>query len=85
MEIEIIGFVAAILTTSAYLPQAYKIWKSKSADDVSLTMYLVMLLGVILWEIYGLLIQSPPVIVANFVTALILLMILYFKLNHRKK
>lgn len=85
MEIEIIGFVAAILTTSAYLPQAYKIWKSKSADDVSLTMYLVMLLGVILWEIYGLLIQSPPVIVANFVTALILLMILYFKLKHRKK
>ncbi len=85
MEIEIIGFVAAILTTSAYLPQAYKIWKSKSADDVSLTMYLVMLLGIILWEIYGLLIQSPPVIVANFVTALILLMILYFKLKHRKK
>ncbi len=49
MYIDAIGFIAAILTTAAFLPQVYKIWKLKSAKDVSMTMYLVMLSGVCLW------------------------------------
>ena len=48
MNIEIVGFIAAALTTSAYMPQAYKIWKTKNADSVSLGMYLVMFFGVFL-------------------------------------
>ena len=61
---EYIGFFAAMLTTSAFLPQAFKIWKSKKADGLSLTMYLVMGTGTLSWLAYGLLIKSPSVIVA---------------------
>jgi len=83
MNIEILGFLAAILTTSAYLPQVYKIWKTKNTESVSLTMYLVMFLGVFLWLIYSLFIKSFPLIVANTLTLLIILIILYFKINSK--
>ena len=83
MYLDIIGFIAAILTTAAFVPQVYKIWKLKSAKDVSLVIYLVMLSGVCLWEVYGLIIKSPPIIVANIVTALLLLMVIYFKLKFK--
>ena len=83
MYIEILGFLAAILTTSAYLPQVHKIWKTKNAESVSLTMYLVMFLGVFLWLIYSLFIKSFPLIIANTLTLLIILIILYFKINSK--
>ena len=83
MYVEIIGFLAAILTTSAYLPQVYKIWKTKNAESVSLTMYLVMFLGIFLWLIYSLFIKSFPLIIANTLTLLIILIILYFKINSK--
>ena len=57
-SIEIIGLTAAFLTTSAYVPQAYKAWKTKSAGSVSLTMYLIMLVGIILWLVYGIYLNS---------------------------
>lgn len=83
MNIEILGFLAAILTTSAYLPQVYKIWKTKNTESVSLTMYLVMFLGVFLWLIYSLFIKSFPLIIANTLTLLIIIIILYFKINSK--
>ena len=83
MVIDLIGYLAAILTTTAFVPQAYKIWKTKSAQGVSLTMYLIMFTGVSLWGIYGFLIQSYPMILANFITASLLIMIIYFKIRHK--
>ncbi|MCH1417765.1 MAG: SemiSWEET transporter [Flavobacteriaceae bacterium] len=83
MYIELIGFLAAILTTAAFVPQAYKIWKTKSAQGVSLTMYLIMFTGVTLWGVYGLFIHSNPMILANFNTASLLIMIIYFKVKHK--
>ncbi len=83
MLIGLIGYIAAILTTTAFLPQAYKIWKTKSAVGVSLTMYLVMFTGVVLWGVYGVLIKSYPIIIANTITASLLIMIIYFKLKHK--
>jgi MtN3 and saliva related transmembrane protein len=83
MYIELIGFLAAILTTAAFVPQAYKIWKTKSAQGVSLTMYLIMFTGVTLWGVYGLFIRSNPMILANFITASLLIMIIYFKVKHK--
>ena len=64
-NVEIIGFVAAVLTTSAFVPQVYKTWKSKSAESLSLTMYLVFFVGIILWLIYGISINSLAMIFAN--------------------
>ena len=83
MVIDLIGYLAAILTTTAFVPQAYKIWKTKSAQGVSLTMNLIMFTGVSLWGTYGFLIQSYPIILANFITASLLIMIIYFKVKHK--
>ncbi len=81
---EYIGFFAAILTTSAFLPQAFKIWKTQSADGLSLTMYLVMGTGTLCWLVYGVLIQSPSIIVANSVSISIIIFIITFIIRSKK-
>ena len=78
---EVIGLSAAFLTTSAFIPQVYKIYKEKNADGISLTMYIILFIGVILWLVYGLLIGSLSIIIANGVTALLQLSIIIFKLQ----
>lgn len=85
MDVEIIGFVAALLTTSAFVPQVVKVWKSKSSKGVSVSMYLVLLLGVFLWGVYGYLIESMSIMIANTVTGLLQLMILILILMNKRK
>lgn len=80
-NIEIIGIAAALCTTAAFAPQAYKIYKEKSAKEVSLTMYLVMLTGLILWLIYGIVINSISIKLANTVSIGLVVMIIYYKLR----
>ncbi|WP_366138781.1 SemiSWEET transporter [uncultured Lutibacter sp.] len=80
---EILGFLAAILTTAAYVPQVYKTWKTKSAGNISLTMYLVMVSGVILWLVYGIYLNSIPMIFANIITLILTGIILLFKLKYK--
>lgn len=82
-KFEIIGLVAAVLTTSAYVPQVYKTWKTKSAGNISLTMYIAMFAGIILWLIYGIHLNSLAMIVANIVTAILTLIILVFKIRYK--
>ena len=79
---EIVGLSAAFLTTSAFIPQVYKIYKEKNADGISLTMYIILFTGVILWFIYGILIGILSIIIANGVTALLQLSIIIFKLKN---
>ena len=85
MDVEIIGFVAALLTTSAFVPQVVKVWKSKSSKGVSVSMYLILLLGVFLWGVYGYLIDSMSIMIANTVTGLLQLMILILILTNKNK
>lgn len=66
--IETIGLIAGALTTLAYVPQVVKVWRSRSARDISLGMFLLMNVGIALWLVYGLLIGSPGLIAANLVT-----------------
>ena len=82
--IDLFGFVAALLTTIAFLPQLYKTWKTKSADDVSLIMLLLFITGLICWIIYGLNINSIPIISANIVTLIFNSSILFLKINYGK-
>jgi MtN3 and saliva related transmembrane protein len=79
--IEIVGFTAACLTTSSFLPQALKIWRNRSARDVSLVMYLMMCTGSSLWLAYGLLIGSAALIVANCTGLTLVVWILGLKLR----
>ena len=80
--ITILGLVAATLTTSAFIPQLIKIWKSKSAKDVSLQMLITFCIGVFLWLIYGIYLQSLPVILANLLTLIFNLIILWLKIKY---
>lgn len=82
-NVEIIGIAAALCTTAAFAPQAYKIYKRKSAKEVSLTMYLVMFTGLILWLVYGVLIDSFSIKLANSVSILLVAMIIYYKLRDK--
>jgi MtN3 and saliva related transmembrane protein len=66
---EIIGLIAAVCTTFAFVPQVMKVWKTKQIKDLSLRMYSIMFLGILLWLVYGILIDSLSIILANVVTA----------------
>lgn len=81
--IMILGLVAAGLTTVAFIPQVHKTWKSRSAKDLSLGMYLIFSSGVILWLIYGILKEDIPIIAANVVTLSLTLILLYFKIFYK--
>ena len=82
--IEFFGFLAALLTTIAFLPQLYKTWKTKSADDVSLIMLILFITGLICWIIYGLKINSLPILVANIITCIFNFSILILKITFNK-
>ena len=77
-----LGLLAATLTTIAFIPQVTKIWKSKSAKDVSLGMFIVFCTGVALWLAYGVLLGEMPIIIANTITLLLGLAILGMKLKY---
>lgn len=80
---EIVGLVAAFLTTSAFIPQVYKTWKTKSAGNISLTMYVALFTGIILWLVYGIHLNSFAMILANSITAVLTLIILFFKIRYK--
>jgi MtN3 and saliva related transmembrane protein len=81
--IAIIGILAGICTTIAFLPQVLKTWRSKSAKDLSLGMFSVFCAGVVLWLTYGILIGDLPIILANGFTFMLAGSLLYFKLTYK--
>lgn len=80
---DLIGYFAACLTTSAFIPQAWLTWKHKKAEGISLGMYLILVSGVLLWLTYGILLQAWPIILANLITLLLALFILAMKLRYK--
>ncbi len=81
--ITIIGYIAAVCTTLAFLPQAIKIIRTKNTKDLSLVMYLVLTLGIIMWLLYGISKNDLPIIAANSITLFFTLIILIFKLKYK--
>ncbi len=79
--IDAIGIVAGCLTTAAFVPQLVKVWRTRSAEDLSLGMFLMFTLGIALWLAYGLLTWALPVILANAVTLVLSFTILALKLR----
>lgn len=77
----LIGTLAAILTTIAFIPQAWLTWKARRADGVSLATYSMFTIGVGLWCLYGIMLGAWPVIIANFLTLVLALFILVMKLR----
>lgn len=76
-----IGTLAGILTTIAFIPQVAKTWKTRSAGDISLLMFLLFSSGVLLWLVYGVLLHAMPIIVANGITLSLSASILVLKIK----
>jgi MtN3 and saliva related transmembrane protein len=81
--IEILGLVAGTITSVTFLPQVIKIWQTKSAKDLSLMMLLLLMLGVVLWLIYGLVVMSAAIIYTNSMVLAMSLIMLYFKVRFK--
>jgi len=79
---DLLGSIAGILTTVAFVPQVWGVWKTRSTRDISLGMYLVFTTGVSFWLAYGLVLGAWPIIVANSVTLMLTGTVLALKLRH---
>ena len=83
MELEWTGYVAATLTTLAFVPQAVKTIRSRDTRSISLGMYVVFTVGILFWLAYGIALGSLPMIVSNTVTFALSATILGLKLRYR--
>ncbi|MBE9006514.1 SemiSWEET transporter [Fortiea sp. LEGE XX443] len=79
----ILGLVAGGLTTVAFLPQMFKTWQTKSAKDVSFVMLITFMSGLLLWLVYGIALQALPIIIANAVSFIFNLIILWLKIKYK--
>ncbi len=82
--IEIAGHTGAFLSSVTFIPQVYRVWKTKSANDLSMTMMLIVFISTLIWLVYGIALQLWPVILANAVICVLSLMLIYFKIAYRK-
>lgn len=83
--ISVIGYIAWILTTLAFIPQAYKTLTTRSAGDLSLTTFFLFFAGAILWFIYGYSIHDNYLVFANGVTATVSGVIFFMKIIFSKR
>ena len=82
--IEMIGYIAGILTTISFIPQALLTIKTQNTKSISLMMYMIFSTGILLWLIYGIVINSMPIIAANIITLPLTLIILIIKIKNLK-
>ena len=78
-----IGLIAGLLTTTAFIPQVLKIYRTKSGKDISARMISLFTAGLVLWLIYGILLRSLPLILSNVVTLVLSLAIITLKFRYR--
>ncbi len=81
--IPLIGLVAGTITTISFVPQIIKTWKTKSAKDLSLGMFLIYCTGIVLWLIYGVIVNDVPLIIGNSLTLLLSSILLFFNLTFK--
>jgi MtN3 and saliva related transmembrane protein len=84
VAVETLGMIAGTLTTIAFVPQVLKIYRTKSAKDVSYLMFSIFSTGIVFWLIYGILIRSTPIIAANAVTLTLSVIIIALKVRYHR-
>ena len=80
---DFIGSLAAVLTTSAFIPQVLQTWRTRDVTGISLGMYSAFTVGVALWLVYGILVGAWPIIIANVITTTLASVVLVLKIKHR--
>lgn len=78
---DLIGSIAATLTTVSFIPQVWRVWTTRHTRDISLSMYIAFTCGVALWLLYGILLGSWPIIIANAITVCLAGAVLFMKLR----
>ena len=68
LDAELVGSIAGTLTTVAYVPQAVKVFRTRSADDLSWPTFICLVAGIVLWVAYGWMLDQWPIVIANVVT-----------------
>lgn len=81
--VTLLGLVAGTLTTIAFIPQLVKVWRSKSAKDISINTLIIFNLGVFLWLLYGIYLQAIPIIAANGLTLIFNSIIVWLKIRYK--
>ncbi|MDD4136943.1 MAG: SemiSWEET transporter [Methanoregula sp.] len=81
--IVIIGYIAGALTTLSFVPQVIKAWKLRETRDLSLAMLFLFAAGVLLWTFYGFWTGSMPIIAANMITFVLILVLLFLKFRYK--
>lgn len=82
--IETAGLVGAFLSSVTFIPQVYRVWKTKSVNDLSLTMMIIVFSSTIIWLFYGVSLMLWPVILANGIICFLSLLLIYFKIAYAK-
>lgn len=82
--IELAGHTGSFLSSITFMPQVYKVWKSKSADDLSIYMLVIILASTMVWIIYGVNLSLAPVYICNGIICALSLMLIYFKIRYKK-
>lgn len=83
--LEPVGLLAGLLTTIAFLPQVWKIYRTKSGRDISARMFTIFSIGIVLWLAYGIMLGQMPIILANAVTLVLSLTIIGLKVYYARK
>jgi MtN3 and saliva related transmembrane protein len=83
--IQILGLVAGTCTSLAAVPQLVKAWKTKEVKDVSLKMFLLYVVGIVLWLVYGILRTDIPIIITNSLSLTFNVAMLVLKLKYKDK
>ena len=81
--IAVVGYIAGTLTTISFVPQVARAWKLKETRDLSLAMLLFFAAGVLLWTLYGVWTGSMPIIAANVITFILILVLLWMKMKYQ--
>jgi len=84
MLITILGIIAGVFTTIAVLPQVFKVIKTKSAEDISMWMFVCLLIGVGSWTLYGIAKEDWPIIITNGLSFIFNGTMVYVKLKYSK-
>jgi MtN3 and saliva related transmembrane protein len=82
--VELAGHTGSFLSSVTFIPQVYKVWKSKSADDLSIYMLFIIFSSTIVWIIYGVNLSLAPVYICNGIVGTLSLMLIYFKFRYKK-
>lgn len=85
LDINHLGFAAAVCTTGAFVPQVVLVWRQRGAPGVSTGMYLLFIAGVAMWLLYGVALRSWPMVIANSLTLLLACAILGMKLYFERQ